>query len=440
MANLPTIFPDRPTLNIRPTWKCRARNTPSETMESHISCEATIADEETAQEPAAGAATASSYVTMSSSSSSTCHTDHDYFTCNTDKSSELLMQNIKENYPEFSTHYQEIFLKAEAYDKAIKDGSILTFDSICENDKLTRMYTGFPNFKTFQALFTYLEPKAKNLQYYGGGKRRKLSENFKDKGYVNKPGPERQTSLQEEFFMTLYRLRLGVPSQECAMRFGLKHSTYESIFNTWVVFIALELEDLCKINADVRCERKAKCFEDFPDVVIVVDCTELFAETPSSLKAHKQLFSNYKHHCTVKFLVGISPSGAITYVSPMFGGLASDKVITRASDDLVVSLKRGEEVMGDRAYTVQDDLPPGVNIVMPCSKPSSQTQLSHEQVIISRNISRARIHIERAIGRIKSFGLLEKEVKIASIYYFEYVFKACSFLVNFQSPFLKLSE
>ena len=128
--------------------------------------------------------------------------------------------------------------------------------------------------------------------------------------------------------------------------------------------------------------------------------------------------------------------GAITYVSPMFGGLASDKVITQASNDLLNSLRRGDSVVGNRAYTVQEDLPPGVSIVMPCTKPSSKAQLSHEQVATSRNISRARIHIERAIGRIKSFGLLEKEVKISTIHLFEYVFKACSFLVNFQSPFL----
>ncbi|XP_020914619.1 uncharacterized protein LOC110252193 [Exaiptasia diaphana] len=261
-----------------------------------------------------------------------------------------------------------------------------------------------------------------------------------DKGYSSKPGPERQTTLQDELFMTLYRLRLGVPCQECAFRFGLKLSKFESIFNTWVVFIALELEELCKINRNIRSHESANCFKEFPDVVIVLDCTELFAETPSSLKASKQLFSNYKHHSTVKFLVGISTCGAINYVSSMFGALASDKFITRVSDDLLDSLKRGDVVMGDRAYTVEDDLPPGVKVITPCTKGLSQVQFSHEQVLYSQRIAKARVHIERAIGRIKSLGLLEREVKISSIKHFEFVFKACSYLVNFQTPFLKVSD
>lgn len=366
--------------------------------------------------------------------------DHDYFSSNTDSSSELFMKTLQVNEPSFYCHYLDVVSKAKAFDKAIENHSILILESIKDDNNLIRLYTGLPNFQTFLALYTYLEPKAKNLQYYGGGKKRKLSDNFKDKGYVHKPGPDRQTTLQDELFMTLYRLRQGVPTQECAFRFGLKLSNFESIFNTWIVFIALELEALCRITRCIRSNKAATCFQEFPDVVIVLDCTELFTETPSSLKASKQLFSNYKHHSTVKFLVGISPCGAITYVSSMFGGIASDKFITRVSDDLLDSLGRGDVVMGDRAYTVQDDLPPGVKIITPCTKGSSQTQFSQEQILTSQRVSKARVHIERAIGRIKSFGLLEREVKICSIKHFEYVFKACSYLVNFQTPFLKLSD
>ena len=38
-----------------------------------------------------------------------------------------------------------------------------------------------------------------------------------------------------------------------------------------------------------------------------------------------------KHHNTIKFLVGISPSGFITFLSSSYGGQASDKFITKDS-------------------------------------------------------------------------------------------------------------
>lgn len=449
MANLPSIWPNQEPPKKRSTWRCRNREEPScfgelqkvkiklqygsDVDTSTITCNPTTSRDNVSD----------SVITTFPSGPSASHMDHDYLQTKSDSSSSDILRKLQETDPEFYEHYSEVAEKARAYDKAVGNFSILTLSSIKYNDKLARYYTGFQNYATFMAFFKYLEPKAHNLQYYGGGgRKRKASENFKDKGnYTRKPGPDRRTSLEDELFMTLYRLRLGVPSEECAHRFGLKHTTYDSIFNTWVVFIALELEALCKINENhAKVQQGGKCFQKFPDVVIVLDCTELFAETPSSLKAHKQLFSNYKHHSTVKFLVGISPFGAITYISSMFGGIASDKFITRVSEDLVGVLKRGDSVMGDRAYTIQEDLPPGVSLITPCMKRQNQTQFTKEQVISSQQISKARIHVERAIGRIKSYGLLEREVKICSIKHFEYVFKACGYLVNFQNPFLKLSD
>ena len=39
------------------------------------------------------------------------------------------------------------------------------------------------------------------------------------------------------------------------------------------------------------------------------------------------LYSSYKHHVTYKGLVGISPSGTITFVSKLYTGSISDKEI-----------------------------------------------------------------------------------------------------------------
>ena len=48
---------------------------------------------------------------------------------------------------------------------------------------------------------------------------------------------------------------------------------------------------------------------------LVIDCFEVFMERPKGLMARAQTWSNYKHHNTIKFLIGISPQGSITYVS-----------------------------------------------------------------------------------------------------------------------------
>ena len=44
-------------------------------------------------------------------------------------------------------------------------------------------------------------------------------------------------------------------------------------------------------------------------------CNNGQLQRPTNLKARVQTLSNYKHHNTAKFLIRISPQGAITFVS-----------------------------------------------------------------------------------------------------------------------------
>ena len=64
---------------------------------------------------------------------------------------------------------------------------------------------------------------------------------------------------------------------------------------------------------------------------------------------------DYKHHNTLKFLVGIAPSGYITFLSDCYGGRASDKhrVLDSGFLDL---LKRDDHVMAGRGFQIKEDL------------------------------------------------------------------------------------
>ena len=46
---------------------------------------------------------------------------------------------------------------------------------------------------------------------------------------------------------------------------------------------------------------------------VVLDCAEVFIERQKSLINQACTWSEYKHHNTIKFLVGISPTGYITF-------------------------------------------------------------------------------------------------------------------------------
>ena len=94
--------------------------------------------------------------------------------------------------------------------------------------------------------------------------------------------------------------------------------------------------------------------EKFPSVRCIIDCLEIFTETPSSLPLHKVMFSEYKHNTTWKCLVGIAPGGGFTFVSSLFLGRTSDKEIVSKSGILHPRLwEKGDAIMADRGFTIQ---------------------------------------------------------------------------------------
>ena len=63
-------------------------------------------------------------------------------------------------------------------------------------------------------------------------------------------------------------------------------------------------------------------------VTVINNCFEVFIEKPANLLARAQTFSSYKHHNTIKILLGITPQGSISFVSETWGGRTSGKFLT----------------------------------------------------------------------------------------------------------------
>ena len=181
---------------------------------------------------------------------------------------------------------------------------------------------------------------------------------------------------------------------------------YPKIFTTWINFLFHELPLLFPFPSQERIRNNMpQQFKEYPTTRMIIDCTEIFSQVPSSLKSQSQTWSEYKHHNTWKALIGISPTGYITFVSKLWSGRVSDKEIT-AKSDILEHLEDGDNLMADRGFDISDILPAGVTLNIPpfkCSRP----QLTAQEVEDTARIASVRIHVERAIGRVKNFHILD---------------------------------
>ena len=76
-------------------------------------------------------------------------------------------------------------------------------------------------------------------------------------------------------------------------------------------------------------------------------------ETPSSLVLQSDVFSSYKSHTTWKGLFGITPAGAVSFVSALYCGSISDKEISRCSG-ITERLDSKYDVMADKGFIISE--------------------------------------------------------------------------------------
>ena len=149
-------------------------------------------------------------------------------------------------------------------------------------------------------------------------------------------------------------------------------------------------------------------FQDlYPATRCIIDATKIFIQKPQNPSAQQLTFSSYKNYNTFKALVAISPSGAVSFISYLFGVNISDKELT-AQSGLLDHLEEGDAIMADRGFNIGDLLEgKGVTLNIPPRLSDSSGQLSESDRVKTCRIASVRIHVERAIGRIKLFRILE---------------------------------
>ena len=316
---------------------------------------------------------------------------------------------------------------------------LFRFDNVKDNKEL-EFLTGL-NKKQWDAVWTFLDVRSSNDVLSARAAKTESS----GRTYAQGSGRHSRLSMEDELLLTLMRLRLGRLQEELAYTFGVSESTVSTIFNKWINFLYLRLGSI-PIWPDWEdvAESMPKSFRDtYPDTFIIIDATEIRCQVPSSLSLQSKLYSAYKSHTTVKGLVGIAPNGAFTFISELFTGSISDRqlVIESGILSLLEDVPPGKRVMADRGFEIQDLLVKANLILNIPPFKGSRPFLPLAEVIKTQKIASVRIHVERAIGRVKrKFHILSKDVPLSLFGCINQIWTVCCLLTNFLGPLINDPE
>ena len=249
----------------------------------------------------------------------------------------------------------------------------------------------------------------------------------------------RRRSLEprEEFFLVLCRLRRGFAEKHLAHLFGISRLTVSRTFLSWLNYMYLKF---CQVsiwpNREVIRATMPNSFkEKYSSTRALIDCTEIRCQMPCSLLLNSKLFSSYKNLVTLKGIDGIAPSGTITFISQLYSGSISEREIVERRGFLKLEFDNGDTTMADKDLTIEDLLPLGVTLKIPPFL-GSNSQMTAQDVIKTREIASVRIHFERAINKIKNFHLWDSVVPLSLFGVVNQMWSVCTFLCNIQDPLI----
>ena len=331
------------------------------------------------------------------------------------------------------------------------------------NRHVFTVYTGFKDYEKFQlVLASVTKGDQGNVLRWSSNAKAKLDRIDSDQWFSedreltdfsphpgfspSMPNLPRKMKIEDEFLMVMMRIRMGLKVEDLAQRFKISIGTVSELFITWLNFLYIELLSL-KIwpHRDYVMEQHPEEFHRrYPTNQIIIDGVEFYLQRSSSLNVQSQTYSSYKSHNTLKCLVGVDPSGGFMFVSQAFGGRISDKQLVLRSGFLDVIRQKletgemlpGDAVMADKGFTIEDELREmDIQLNIPPFR-RGELQFSPHDVIRTRSIAAHRIHVERAIRKVKVFGIFDGKQDITVMGTANQLWTVACILTNFMPPIL----
>ena len=309
-----------------------------------------------------------------------------------------------------------------------QSGNTMSPDVILADEKKSKYFIGlYP--QQFDMLYEFLGKAKFNLVYWRGPKTTpkvsKANSSTDDKSKL---------TLKEQLFITLLRLRRGFNIFTIAHFYSVTEKYVREIFLTWVMYMYHHFKDhkyFMFPERQVFGEHLPKVFRRFKNVRCSVDCTEFFCQMPRDYAKQGNTYSSYKHHTTMKCLIAVNPNGAACYVSDLYEGSIDDVEIFKQCG-ILEHINPNDLLLVDKGFTVQHLLLAKQATIEIPAFIGKRDKFTKEEILATKRIAKARIHVERFNERLKKFRLLDRTIPLNLSHVASQLVYVASCLVNFQ--------
>ncbi len=284
-------------------------------------------------------------------------------------------------------------------------------------------YTGFSDYATFKAAFMALQPTGSIFRWW-------QVQQYCIHGLWSSGENVTRESLPfiDQFFMLMCHLRQGFCEQDLAVRFNISLLTVTRILLTWINYLYIPLSSLRiwpsrkSIN-----ENMPECLKmTFPSTRIILTTTKVMVQEFDP-KTQLSVCTTYKG------LLGISPFGAVTFVSDLYSGCVSDVDMMKSSGILDLLYKHDTIMAPDTFFEEEttDLLPQKATVVVPPFWKDRHKFIRVESPK-SRKISQVKSFVESALEHVQGYHIFDSVIPLSLAESANKLWVVCSLLSNFK--------
>uniref|UniRef100_A0A146UYI6 Uncharacterized LOC105939542 n=1 Tax=Fundulus heteroclitus TaxID=8078 RepID=A0A146UYI6_FUNHE len=264
-------------------------------------------------------------------------------------------------------------------------------DGKARDDKV-RYYTGLPRWSLLHALHAAITP------------------------CLTKGG--RKVTPFQMLLLTLMRLRLDLSEQHLGYLFRISSETASKMFRKTLDALHLHLSPLvrwpareCLLHTTPRQFREAFGGR----VAVILDCFEIATEKPSHLKPQSEIYAQFNQKDAVKYLLGITPQGAVCFVSEGCGQRVSDKRLTEQCG-ILHKLLPGDFLLADRGFSVADEDGLMCSQLKPPGFTRGRARMRPKWPAETQQRAQLRVHVEKVVGLVRdTYSILQHALPMSML-------------------------
>jgi hypothetical protein len=250
---------------------------------------------------------------------------------------------------------------------------------------------------------------------------------------------KRKCSFKTDWLIYNVYVHSGWTLNQIAPLFGVGASYIHNVLYSWSNLLSDVLSAWFPVptRSHMLAAYPIQIFRKFGHCLIhtLIDATEVNTDSATRLKIYSILYSCYKSHATLKFLIGCDGIGTTwdEAISDGFGGSISDPVVTRITR-ILETIPFGSLGEVDKAFLCENDaINQGVGLVRPMKMLDNQVQQSAADTALTQKVGNTRIAIEQLNGAAKAAcNYLDHNVPILQLGLAPLIVKVVYLMQNFR--------